>query len=168
MNKKYNFLPICFFNAYVYTYNTHRYTHIWIVYVIIITYKLIKSIHYDFMERIKPFGYVVTFVMICSGFLSCFVQILLALVTAVIWPLPSTLFLWPSSVFSTEFTQNHLNAVQIYWSRAVVSGEPPCFPLTVTSSVLSSYSQKWLQVLLFFTFYYSASEKKLRKMPSVP
>ena len=82
------------------------------------------------MEKIKPPGYVVTSVMICPGFLSCFVQILLALVTAVTWPMPSILFSWPSSVFSSEFTQSHLNAAQIYWSRAVISGEPPCFPLT--------------------------------------
>ena len=98
------------------------------------------------MEKIKPSRYVVTSVMIRPGFLSCFVQILLTRVTAVTWPMPSILFSWPSSVFSSEFTQSHLNAAQIYWSRAVVSGEPPCFPLTG-------------RVLLFVTYYYSASEK---------
>ena len=100
------------------------------------------------MEKIKPIGYVVISVMICSGFISCFFQILLALVTAVIWPLPSILFSWPSSVFSTEFTQSHLNAAQIYWSCSGVSGEPPCFPLTVRNDYKFCCSLRVITLLL--------------------
>lgn len=106
MNKKYNFLPICFLCICIYIQHTQIHTHICIVYAIIITYKLINisTWFYGYNKALWLCCY------ICYDlfwFLFLLNQILLALVTGVIWPLPSTLFSWPSSVFSTEFTQSH-------------------------------------------------------------